>query len=92
MTDETKFDAKELLARVQDGLAQVGNKSEYVQLRLNYATKLELKLLVSYYNSNQSKFIRAMIHQQFTKLTNEDKRFTAFLEAFARNTELRHKD
>ncbi len=92
MTEETKFDAMELMARVQDGLAQVGNKSEYVQLRLNYATKLELKLLVSYYNSNQSKFIRAMIHQQFTKLTNEDKRFTAFLEAFARNTELRHKD
>ena len=92
MTDETKFDAMELMARVHDGLVQVGNKSEYVQLRLNYATKLELKLLVSYYNSNQSKFIRAMIHQHFTKLTEEDKRFNDFLEEFARNTERRKDD
>ena len=91
-TEEHKYDALELLKRVKEGLAQVSNKSDYLQLRLNYATKFELKLLTSYYNTNQSKFIRSMINSQFTKLAREDKHFEEFIKSFAHNAELRHKD
>lgn len=83
MQDQTRFNTAELMDQIHQGLTELGNNSQSLQMRLSYTTKLQLKLICSYYNTTQSKFIRSAISNHFHNLLSHDKHFKQYAEKFS---------
>ena len=92
MMKQSNFDSTELLDQVRKGLNDLGNKNTSFQMRMNYATKFELQLLCSFYNTTQSKFVRSAVHSHFTKLMKEDERFNKYCQLFSQAADMHSRD
>lgn len=83
MQDQVRFNTQELMDQLHEGLTELGNNSQSLQMRLNYTTKLQLKLICSYYNTTQSKFIRSAISNHFNNLLAHDQHFKQYADKFS---------